>query len=208
MSTQDTKKISQALDKSTRALTVASDTLTKTVTELTSQVNGLVKQQSELAQDIEFKSQDLAAIEQETADKVRNANIELEFKVRENEDKVRAELLKKAGKVETTQADLDKLASELSTAKSLAQRTEYEAVADAQKELKQQHEAELLKVKSDHAVQIAQLEAKNEQAEATKSLLEAQIQELKDQIKANRDAEIAKAEANAKAAGVTINNSK
>ena len=66
-------------------------------------------QQANLAQDIEFKGRELAEVTAQTDTAVRDAKIDLDFRVRENEGKVLAELLRKTGQVATTQAELNEL---------------------------------------------------------------------------------------------------
>lgn len=206
--TAETKQVSTVLDKSIKSVAASIAASNKTYSEVQAGLETLLSKQVSLAQDIEYKGRELAEISTQTEQKLREAKIELEFKVRENEDAVRAELLKKAGLVATTQAELNRLSSELSAAQSAAQRTEFEAVAVAKQEITREKDAEIAELKSAHRVELAQLEANANSDKTTITLLNKQISDLQEQIKANREAEIKKAEAAANSQAVVVNTGK
>lgn len=206
--TAETKQVSTVLDKSIKSVAASIAASNKTYTEVQAGLETLLSKQVSLAQDIEYKGRELAEISVQTEQKLRDAKIELDFKVRENEDAVRAELLRKAGLVATTQAELNRLSSELSAAQSAAQRTEFEAVAVAKQEITRQKDAEMAELKSAHRVELAQLEANANSDKTTIALLNKQISDLQEQIKANREAEIKKAEAAANSQAVVVNTGK
>lgn len=206
--TAETKQVSTVLDKSIKATTAAISASNKALSEVQTGLETLLNKQVSLAQDIEYKGRELAEISTQTEQKLREAKIELEFKVRENEDAVRAELLKKAGLVATTQAELNRLSSELTVAQAAAQRTEFEAVSIAKQEITREKDAEIAELKSAHRVELAQLEANANSDKTTIALLNKQINDLQEQIKANREAEIKKAEAAANSQAVVVNTGK
>lgn len=203
--TPETKKSSTVLDKSTRALAVGQAAFGKVVAELQSGVDSLAAQQASLAQDIEFKGRELAEVTAQTDAAVREAKIDLDFRVRENEDKVRNELLKKAGLVATTQAELNELAEVAQAAEVRANQTEFAAVKAAEQALHAKYSSEIANLKADHRVEQADLNAKATSDATTIQLLKGQVESLQETITAMREAEIAKAEAASKAAGVVVN---
>lgn len=203
--TPETKKVSTVLEKSTRALAAGQTAIGKVIADLESGVSNLVAQQQSLAQDIEFKGRELAEVTATTDAAVRDAKIDLDFRVRENEDKVRNELLKKAGLVATTQAELNELAEEAQAANVRANQTEFEAVKRAEQALHSKYNAEIAGLKADQKVELAELNAQAKSDATTIALLKGQIESLEATIKANREADVQKAEAASKAAGVVVN---
>lgn len=203
--TPETKKVSTVLEKSTRALAAGQTAIGKVIADLESGVSTLVAQQQSLAQDIEFKGRELAEVTATTDAAVRDAKIDLDFRVRENEDKVRNELVKKAGLVTTTQAELNELAEEAQAANVRANQTEFEAVKRAEQALHSKYNAEIAGLKADQKVELAELNAQAKSDATTIALLKGQIESLEATIKANREADVQKAEAASKAAGVVVN---
>lgn len=206
--TPETKKISTVLDKSSRAIETAASNLSKVTAELSSSVDALVKQQQTLAQDIEFKSRELKELDSQTADAVRSAAIELSFRVRENEEQVRVELVKKAGLVTVTQAQLTELEEDTAMAIAKAQQTEFEAVKVAKAALTTTYETKLYAIEAEHKVELAELNAQAKSDKTTIELLKGQVKSLEETITAEREAGIEKAKAAAGAQGVVVNTSR
>ena len=177
--TPETKKASTVLDKSSRALAVG--------------------------QVIEFKGREFAEISAQTDAAARDAKIELDFRVRENEGKVLAELLRKTGQVATTDAHLADLNNAVSDATTRANQAEFAAVKDAEKALHAKYGSEIAGIKADHRVEQAELNAQAKSDATTIQLLKGQVASLEETITAMREAEVQKAEAASKAAGVVIN---
>lgn len=203
--TPETKKVSTVLEKSTRALAAGQTAIGKVIADLESGVSTLVAQQQSLAQDIEFKGRELAEVTATTDAAVRDAKIDLDFRVRENEDKVRNELVKKAGLVTTTQAELNELAEEAQAANVRANQTEFEAVKRAEQALHAKYSSQISDISADQKVAIATYSAQAKSDATTIALLKGQIESLEATIKANREADVQKAEAASKAAGVVVN---
>ena len=203
--TPETKKASTVLDKSTRALAVGQTAFGEVITELQVGVDTLALQQANLAQDIEFKGRELAEVTAQTDTAVRDAKIDLDFRVRENEGKVLAELLRKTGQVATTQAELNELVETAQAAEVRATQTEFAAVKSAEQELHAKYNSEIAGIKADHRVEQAELNAQAKSDATTIALLKGQVASLEETITAMREAEISKAEAASKAAGVVVN---
>lgn len=206
MSVQEvSKKGSQVLDKSAKNANALADNASKVLAEVSTAIVAQTATLSHLVQETEYAAQRKEAIDAENAAKERDAKIELDFKVRENETGTLNVLLKKAGLVGVTQASIDELVKERDHAQTLANRTEYEAVVAKEKELKAQFNLEKVTTDAKHNQEIAVLKAANEQYAKTEALQSAQIQELKEQIAANREAEIKREEARSNASGATVN---
>ena len=203
--TQETKKVSTVLEKSTRALAAGQAAIGKVIVDLEAGVTALVAQQQSLAQDIEFKGRELAEVTANTEAAARDAKIELDFRIRENEEQVRNELVKKAGFVTTTQAEIKALVEEAQAAHVRAAQTEFEAVKRAEQALHAKYGAEIANLKADQKVELAELNAQAKSDATTIALLKGQIASLEETIKANREADVQKAEAASKAAGVVVN---
>ena len=203
--TPETKKVSTVLEKSTRALVAGQTAIAKVIADLESGVSSLVAQQQSLAQDIEFKGRELAEVTATTDAAVRDAKIDLDFRVRENEDKVRNDLVKKAGLVTTTQAALTELEEDAAVAYARANQSEFEAVKRAEQALHAKYGSEIANLKADQKVELAELNAQAKSDATTIALLKGQIASLEETIKANREADVQKAEAASKAAGVVVN---
>lgn len=203
--TPETKKVSTVLEKSTRALAAGQAAIGKVILDLEAGVAALVAQQQSLAQDIEFKGRELAEVTANTEAAMRDAKIELDFRVRENEDKVLTELVKKAGLVTTTQAALTELEEDAAVANARANQTEFESVKRAEQALHAKYGSEIANLKAEQKVELAELNAQAKSDATTIALLKGQIASLEETIKANREADVQKAEAASKAAGVVVN---
>lgn len=206
--TPETKKVSTVLEKSARALTAAEQSFAKVGTELQAGVAALTAQLNGLAQDIEFKGRELQEVTATIEAAARDAKIELDFRVRENEDKVRIELVRKAGLVTTTQTELNELAESAQAATVQLQKGEFAAVKAATDRIHAEYKATLNAVESGHKVEMAELNANAKSDATTIQLLKGHIASLEATITANREAEIKKAEAASNAQGVTVNTGK
>lgn len=206
--TPETKKVSTVLEKSARALNAAELSIGKVVTDLTNNVSSLVVQQQSLAQDIEFKGRELQEITAQTDAAARDARIELDFRIRENEDQVRAQLLKKAGLVSTTTEFLTALTNEKDAAIDALNNAEYAAVSAAEKALHSSYSSKIFAIEAGHKVAIAELNANSKADQQQIKTLADQVDQLRADLKAEREARVAMAEAAAKAQGVVVNTGK
>lgn len=205
--TPETKKVSTVLDKSARALAVGQIAIGKVVADLQAGVDALVNQQNTLAQDIEFKGRELQEITATTDTAARDAKIDLDFRVRENESLVLSQLLKKTGQVATTNSHLEQLNEAVSDASARANHAEFAAVKAAEHALHTKYGIEITGLKSDHKVEIAQLNANAQRDSAMLKALAAQVESLQTTIVANREAETARTQALAQSS-ITVNNGK
>lgn len=190
---QETKKTLTVVDRSTKALTAAADGIVKAASDL----QGIAALATGLAQDIEFKQNELDNLDDQLVAKQRDQAAELRLRVREDEDKVFAELLKARGLVTKTPAEIKEVEKQLAEALEDNQDAIDGAVQAAVKTVTDAAAVELSRVKSDHAVAIAQYKANAENSTTQIQFLTSQNTKLEAQIEADRTArvEIAKAEA-------------
>lgn len=205
MSQQDIKKVLTAVDRSTKGLSTTADAFVKTVADLTGQVAALTGQQSTLALDIEFKTNELDGLDAQLLVKQREHAAELALRVKENENDVLESLLKARGLVTKTPAELNALQAQLAEALEDNQDAIDGAVKDVTASLKASAAIELSRVKSDHAVEIAQYKANAGNSTTQITFLTAQNTKLEAQIEADRDARIEIAKAEAARQAVTVN---
>ena len=196
------------VDKSTRALAAAQTALTKTLTELNSGVESLIQQQTDLANDIHFKGEELKSVEAKVESTIREANAETRLRVLENEDKVLGELLSQRGLITTTPAAQKELEVQLKTAEAKAAQTEHESVKVAETALHAHYSSKLAAQESAHKVEIAELNANAKASVAEIAMLKEQLEQSREDLKAEREARVQIAQAESSRQGVVVNTTK
>ena len=196
------------VDKSTRALTSAAATLNKTLVELQNGVEALVQEQSSLADDIHFKKEELKEIESQNDVAVRSAAADLRLRIKEDEDQVLVELLDSRNLVTTTEADIEDLNAQVIQSKAELEAAEYKAVREAEQRVSAQYQARIATQEANHKVEIAELNANAKADKQAIATLTEQVNQLREDLKAEREARVAMAEAAAKAQGVVVNTGK
>lgn len=200
--------MSQIIDAATRALqqqaaaTVKanlqlSNTLEAQLAEIQSNQNTLADQADQIAEN-----------EKQIETAVRSAAAEIRLQVKEDRKQVLAQLLVDEGLVATTEAEINAGQQALQEALTRANRTEFDAVTAAEAALHAKYNAEITHLKSEYAVALATFKADASADESKIAMLEDQVEQLRNDIKAERDARITIAEHESKAAGVTINQGK
>lgn len=196
------------VDKSTRALTAAATTLNKTLVELQNGVEALVQEQTALADDIHFKKEELKEIESQNDVAVRSAAADLRLRIKEDEEQVLTELLDSRNLVTTTEADIADLNAQVIQAKAELESAEYKAVREAEQRVSSQYQARIATQEANHKVEIAELNANAKADKQAIATLTEQVNQLREDLKAEREARVAMAEAAAKAQGVVVNTGK
>lgn len=196
------------VDKATRALNAAAATMNKTLSELQNGVEALVQEQSSLADDIYYKGEELKAITEKTTAAERTAAAELRLRVKEDADAVLTELLSQRGLVTTTEAEVAELNEAVTLANQELNAAEYKAVREAEKSITAKYEAHILAMDSKHKVEIAELKANAKADNQHIVALTGQVNQLREDLKAEREARVAMAESAAKAQGVVVNTGK
>lgn len=208
------KTIQTAADKSAKSVVTATIGLDKVVQELVKQSSVLPEliEKTQEAQAIYNQQEEdakakLAGIADETKLKVREAKVELDMQVRENESKVLTTLLDKNGLAHITKEEVNTLNQELVSVKA-------DNAADIQKAVKAAvHNAEsvakstLDKTVADHKVAVAQKDADIKSKDMQISFMQKTIDGLEATITAEREARIQVAQAESNKQGVTVNTS-
>ena len=201
MANQETKKTLTVVDRSTKALTTAADGIVKAAADL----QGIASLATGLAQDIEFKQNELDNLDDQLVAKQREQAAELRLRVREDEDKVLAELLKARGLVTKTPAEIKEVERQLAEALEDNQDAIDGAVQAKATELTVAAAAKLAAIEANHKVEIAQYKANAENSTTQIQFLTSQNTKLEAQIEADRDARIEIAKAEAARQAVTVN---
>lgn len=201
MANQETKKTLTVVDRSTKALTAAADGIVKAAADL----QGIASLATGLAQDIEFKQNELDNLDEQLVAKQREQAAELRLRVREDEDKVLAELLKARGLVTKTPAEIKEVERQLAEALEDNQDAIDGAVQAKATELTVAAAAKLASIEANHKVEIAQYKANAENSTTQIQFLTSQNTKLEAQIEADRDARIEIAKAEAARQAVTVN---
>lgn len=200
---QETKKTLTVVDRSTKALTAAADGIVKAAADL----QGIASLATGLAQDIEFKQNELDNLDDQLVAKQRDQAAELRLRVREDEDKVLAELLKARGLVTKTPAEIKEVERQLAEALEDNQDAIDGAVQAKSAELTAAASTKLAAIEANHKVEIAQL---NANASADKRTIESQVEQiaqLRGDLAEERKARVQTEEARSRAAGVTVQTS-
>lgn len=201
MANQETKKTLTVVDRSTKALTTAADGIVKAAADL----QGIASLATGLAQDIEFKQNELDNLDDQLVAKQREQAAELRLRVREDEDKVLAELLKARGLVTKTPAEIKEVERQLAEALEDNQDAIDGAVQAKATELTVAAAAKLAAIEANHKVEIAQYKANAENSTTQIQFLTSQNTKLESQIEADREARIEIAKAEAARQAVTVN---
>jgi len=190
----DVKTVVSVTERATKAVAAASGNLSKVVLEL----QGLAEGSEQISQEIQFKQKELSQIETQYDEKLAEAKSVLKIKTLENEDAVVNSILKARGLVSIKPEEVSQLRNDLSNALDSNEDAVTSAVAAAQSSSARELQARLSSQESTHKIAIAELNAGNTAKDSRIKDLEAQVAELRDQIKAERDTrlEIAKADAN------------
>lgn len=208
------KTIQTAADKSAKSVVTATLGLDKVVQELVKQASVLPEliEKTQEAQAIYNQQEEdakakLAGIADETKLKVREAKVELDMQVRENESKVLDTLLAKNGLAHITKVEVDTLNQDLVTIKS-------DNAADIQKAVKAAvHNAEsvakanLDTTVANHKVAVAQKDADIKAKDMQIGFMQKTIDGLEATIRAERAARVDIANAEAQRQGVVVNTS-
>lgn len=204
MSNQETKKVLTVVDKSTKALATVASQVAVVVADL----QNTASIAASLAQDIEFRQNELENLESQLHTQQREQAAELRLRIREDEDSVLNELLTARGLVTTTEQEISETNNQILELTGLADRTEFKAVKEAESKLHSSYGVKISTIEAEHKVEIAELKA---DAKSDKAQLAAQaetIEQLRADIKAEREARISIAESAAKAQGVVVNTGK
>ncbi|EAW6536802.1 hypothetical protein GQ117_004706 [Salmonella enterica] len=197
----EVKKVISLTERSTKAMVKAAGDMAKVATEL----NTLSQTSVTLAEEIEYRQAELAGLDSQFASKEREKAAELRLKVIENEDGVLADLMEKRGLASISNVELTQLKRDLENALdnneeavNTAREAGYSAAAS-------EFTAEINQLKSDHRVEMAELNASSAAKDSRIEFLESQVAQLQGELKAERETRLKIAEADSRRQGVVVN---
>ncbi|ECH9224544.1 TPA: hypothetical protein N3A32_003715 [Salmonella enterica subsp. arizonae serovar 48:z4,z24:-] len=197
----EVKKVISLTERSTKAMVKAAGDMAKVATEL----NTLSQTSVTLAEEIEYRQAELAGLDSQFASKEREKAAELRLKVIENEDGVLADLMNKRGLASISNVELTQLKRDLENALDnneeavdTAREAGYSAAAS-------EFTAEINQLKSDHRVEMAELNASSAAKDSRIEFLESQVAQLQGELKAERETRLKIAEADSRRQGVVVN---
>lgn len=199
--TPEVKKTLTVVDRSTKALVTAADSVAKVIVDL----NAVTAIAVNLSQDIEFKQSELNALSEQYASKEREEVADLRLRVKENEEKVLAELLKSRGVVAVPPAQIKDLENMLAQSQVSNEIAVAAAVKEAEARVSASFQARIAAANSDHKVETATLSATNGSLAERNVFLTAQITQLQNEIQKERDARVQIAQAESSKQGVVVN---
>lgn len=199
--TPEVKKTLTVVDRSTKALVTAADSVAKVIVDL----NAVTAIAVNLSQDIEFKQSELNALSEQYASKEREEAADLRLRVKENEEKVLAELLKSRGVVAVPPAQIKDLENMLAQSQASNEIAIAAAVKEAEARVSASFQARIAAANSDHKVETATLSATNGSLAERNVFLTAQITQLQNEIQKERDARVQIAQAESSKQGVVVN---
>lgn len=199
--TPEVKKTLTVVDRSTKALVTAADSVAKVIVDL----NAVTAIAVNLSQDIEFKQSELNALSEQYASKEREEAADLRLRVKENEEKVLAELLKSRGVVAVPPAQIKDLENMLAQSQASNEIAVAAAVKEAEARVSASFQARIAAANSDHKVETATLSATNGSLAERNVFLTAQITQLQNEIQKERDARVQIAQAESSKQGVVVN---
>lgn len=200
--------MSQIIDNSVRALQQQAAATAKANAQLAATLEGQIAEIQTNANKLADQEATIAANKAAVETQVREAKAEIRLQVKEDRKTVLSQLLAEDGLVATTQAEIDASNEAIQAAEAKAARTEFDAVKAAENALHSKYGAEVSRLKSEHAVALAEFKANAKADQAQIESLEGQVAQLRKDIEAERNARITIAEHESKAAGVTINQGK
>lgn len=189
------------VDRAIKTLATTQASLAKTVAEL----GAMTATTETLASDIQQKESQLAALELQFNLEYRNRVAELNTRVKENEFTVLSHLLSERGAVYVSQTDFATIKGQLAAAEADNSKQIADAVAATERSLHAKYNSEISQLKSTHAVEGANVNAKVSSLEDRNNFLIGEIAELRKQIDDERKTRLAIAQADASRQGVVVN---
>ena len=199
--------MSLVIDNSTRALTQTAAQVSKLVAQLPATIEAQVAEIQANQNILADQAGEIAANQKAIETAVREAGAEIRLQVKEDEDKVLNSLLVSRGLVATTEADIEDGRDRIEAAERKANSAEYEAVKSAESKLHSQYGSKIYEITSNHKVEVATLNANSSRDADLIAGLKAQVADLQETIRLNREAETARTQALAQSS-VTINQGK
>ena len=200
-STNATYVVATVAEKAQKSLVLAATAAAKIFTDIASATQTL----EQVVEDVQIQENNLNAIAENTKKAVREAAIELDFAIRENENKVLTNLMSKYGYVAITEEQMNSLQNALAAAQSVNADDIARAVDAKTSSIYAAHNAQLAALKASQAVEIANTTAELKAAQMQNTFMAQQVEDLRSQVEADRAARIEIAKAESGRQGVVVN---
>lgn len=184
------QKAAKAISGAVASLSKVTETLAiyaAQVEDLTEKVNVKTNELVEL--DIKLATK-INEINTSIAEKERSASVDLKIKLKENEDKILADLAKARGSVIVAADVIPTLESKLSDVEKSVETAVTKAVASTTKELKAVHEMEIKTIQLTNAAETAKINADLDAKDAKIKMLEEQLKLANAALDAERTARV------------------
>ena len=200
-STNATHVVATVAEKAQKSLVLAATAAAKIFADIASATQTL----EQVVEDVQIQENKLNSIAESTKNAVREAAIELDFAIRENENKVLSNLMSKYGYVAITEAQMLSLQSDLAAAQSVNADDITKAVEAKTSSIYAAHNAQMAALKAAQAVEIANTTAELKAAQMQNNFMAQQVEDLRSQVEADRAARIEIAKAESGRQGVVVN---
>lgn len=196
-----THVVATVAEKAQKSLVLAATAAAKIFADIASATQTL----EQVVEDVQIQENKLNSIAESTKNAVREAAIELDFAIRENENKVLSNLMSKYGYAAITEAQMLSLQSDLAAAQSVNADDITKAVEAKTSSIYAAHNAQMSALKASQAVEIANTTAELKAAQMQNNFMAQQVEDLRSQVEADRAARIEIAKAESGRQGVVVN---
>ena len=193
--------IATIAEKAQKALLKQAQDNKKLMEEITASAASL----DTLIEAVQIKENALKNLEDQTKTQVREAAIELDLAVRENEQDVLNNLLQRYRYAAITQEAVQALQNRVSAAESVNAEAIAKASDEKTRSIYATSAAQLAALKAEHAVDTANISADLKAAHMQISFLQRQVIDLQAQVEADRTARVEIAKAESGRQGVVVN---
>ena len=193
--------IATIAEKAQKALLKQAQDNKKLMEEITASAASL----DTLIEAVQIKENALKNLEDQTKTQVREAAIELDLAVRENEQDVLTSLLQRYRYAAITQEAVQALQNRVSAAESVNAEAIAKAADEKSRSIYATAAAQLAALKAEHAVDTANISADLKAAHMQISFLQRQVIDLQAQVEADRTARVEIAKAESGRQGVVVN---
>ena len=193
--------IATIAEKAQKALLKQAQDNKKLMEEITASAASL----DTLIEAVQIKENALKNLEDQTKTQVREAAIELDLAVRENEQDVLTSLLQRYRYAAITQEAVQALQNRVSAAESVNAEAIAKATDEKTRSIYASTNTQLAALKAEHAVDTANISADLKAAHMQISFLQRQVIDLQAQVEADRTARVEIAKAESGRQGVVVN---
>ena len=174
--------------------------ITKAVSELknaATAIEKLVTDSEQLTLEVSSKQEQIDSLEVQFTEKLRQAELDLDLKVKANEDSVASTILSKTGKIAVKREDYQALTTELAAVKSGQEQVIKAAEGKAEGMAKSKYDSETKLLQAQFEAKSASEKAQISSLTEKVSFLEVQIAKWENALASERQASVERAKASA-----------